>query len=113
MLAVVADVLPAEQAASGRPRSRHWATRVIVAAVEVDPPEEVVRREEHQVAAAVAEAVDGVVLVLGHVLVVAGEDDQLVRLREPRAGRAVELGLREEVDLLAGLRAASAGSGRS
>ena len=41
-------------------------------------PEEVVRREEHEVAAEVAVALDEVVLACRHVLVVAREDDQVV-----------------------------------
>ena len=47
-------------------------------------PEEVVRREEHEVAAAVAVALDDVVGVLGHVLGVAGEDDEVVGARRAR-----------------------------
>jgi hypothetical protein len=39
-------------------------------------PEEVVRRQEHEVSAAVPEVRDDVTLVRGHVLVVPGEDDQ-------------------------------------
>ena len=49
-------------------------------AVSVSPhlPEEVVRREEHQVAAEVAVALDDVVRVLRHVFRVAREDDEVV-----------------------------------
>ena len=69
-------------AASGRPRSRHCLRlRQHVAALD-DPPEEVVGREEREVAAEVAVALDDVVLVRRDVLVVAGEDDQVVGARE-------------------------------
>ena len=51
-------------------------------ALDVDPPEEVVRRQEHQVAAAVAEALDGVVLALVTYSWWPGKTMQLVRLRE-------------------------------
>ncbi len=44
-----------------------------------DAPEEVVRGEEHQVSAEVAVPLDEIVFTRGHVLVVPGEDDQVVR----------------------------------
>jgi hypothetical protein len=49
----------------------------------------VVRREEHQISPAIAEADDRVVLPVGHVLVMAGEDEQVVgggKLPSVRAG---------------------------
>src|SRR6185312_637067 len=69
----------------------------------VDLPEEVVRGEEHQVAAEVAVALDDVVDVPGHVLLVAREDDEVVRAAQLVAALdALEVVVREEVDLLAG-----------
>ena len=48
-------------------------------AMTVDAPEEVVRRQEHQVPAEIAVPLDDVVGVPGDVLLMAGEDDQVVR----------------------------------
>ena len=49
------------------------------AAAQLYPPEEVVRREEHEVAAEVAVTPGSGRTVRGHVLVVPGEDDEVVR----------------------------------
>ena len=63
-------------------------------AVPLDTPEEVVRREEHQVAAEVAKAHHETELARGHVLVVAGEDDEVIRPAQPsRVRDALEVGL--------------------
>ena len=74
-------------AASGRPRSRHGASRVRIAVPLHDLAEEVVRRKEDQVPARVAVLLDHVVLVRRHVLGVAREDDQVVERREVAARR--------------------------
>ena len=67
-------------------------------AVPLDTPEEVVRREEHQVAAEVAKAHHETELARGHVLVVAGEDDEVVRpAQPPRVRDALEVGLGQVV----------------
>jgi hypothetical protein len=67
-----------------------------------DLPEEVVRGQEHQVPAEVPVAGDDVVLAGRHVLVVAGEDDDLVGAGERAAGaRGLEVGVGEDVDVLA------------
>ena len=66
-----------------------------------DTPEEVVRRQEHQVPAQVAVALDRVVLACRRVLVVAREDHQPIRLGKRGARRALEVGVREEVDPMA------------
>ncbi len=60
-------------AASGRPCSRHCRTAGQGVAAPVDAPEVVVRREEHEVPAEVAVALDDVVLARRDVLVVAGK----------------------------------------
>ena len=63
-----------------------------------DLPEEVVRGEEDQPPAEVAEALDHVVGVLGHVLAVAREDDEVVLLPELVAAREqLEVVVREDV----------------
>ena len=69
-----------------------------------DMPEEVVRREEREVAAEVAIALHDVVDLLRHVLLVAGEDDEVVELREIVARRKLlEILVGEVVGLLAGV----------
>ena len=89
--------------ASGRPMSRHLATRVIDAVLEVDPPAEVVGREHHEAATAIAEPLDDVVLPRRHVLVVPGEVEHVVGAAQRRSiGNASSSRLREIVDLLAG-----------
>ena len=66
--------------------------------------EEVVRRQEHEVSAEVAIALHDVVLVLGRVLLVSGEDDEVVRTRERVPVRKrVKVGVRQELDSLGGL----------
>ena len=77
-------------AASGLPRSRQRPDPGDAVAFAVDAPVEVVRGEEREVAAEVPVALDGVVLALGHVLVVTGEDDQSVErapVGRPRRAR--------------------------
>ena len=108
---VVGAVLDADQRRLGpplvaplpRPRQRP--------AGPVDPPEEVVRGEEGEVAAQVAEALDHVVLVRGHVLRVARVDDEVVEVRQRVAvGHLLDVGLGEEVGLSYASTRASAGS---
>ena len=66
-------------------------------------PEEVVRREEEEIAAQVAIALDDVVRVRRDVLGVAREDDEVVRRCQPIAARERrDVVVREEVDLLPG-----------
>src|SRR5262249_49771973 len=60
-------------------------------------PEEVVRGEEHQVAAAIAVALDRVVLANGDVLVVAWEHDEVVGPGQPVAAGSVEIAVGKEV----------------
>ena len=64
----------------------------------VDAPEEVVGSEESEVAAEVAVALDGVVLGLGDVLVVAGEEDQSFASRSPetRSMSSCAMGMRTD-----------------
>ena len=70
--------------------------------VALDLPEEVVRGQEHQAPAEVAVAPDDVVDVLGHVLLVPGENDQVVRAPQGiAAADPLEVVIREVVDLLA------------
>ena len=65
-----------------------------------DAPEEVVRGEEHQVSAEVTVPLDEIVFTRGHVLVMPGEDDQVVRLGECcGALDLLEVPLREVVRL--------------
>src|SRR5262249_18730618 len=100
---VRADVLDADDGRFGLPelpeeRSAHErGAAVRHASVEV------VRREEEQIPAVVPIPADDVVLVLGHVLLMPREDEQVVPLRELVAtADAVEVVVGEEVDLLAG-----------
>ena len=65
-------------AASGRPRVRHSLTRWISLGVRFTFQKNVVRREEDQPPAEIAEALDDVVHVRRHVLGVPGEDDEVV-----------------------------------
>ena len=71
-------------AASGRPRSRQRPTRRIEPSLIVTRAEEVVGRQEHQVAARVAVAADDVVRVPRDVLLVTREHDQVVQARQVR-----------------------------
>ena len=90
-------------AASGRPSFRHSLPRTSSRALPSHLPVHVVRGEEREVAAEVAEARDHVVLVTRHVLLVAGEDDEVVAPRELVAARdRVEVVVGDEVDLLPG-----------
>ena len=99
---VVRDVLDAEERGLGAPELAPLGDPGHHAVLEVDAPEEVVRREEDEAAAAVAEALDRVVLGGRHVLVVAGEDERVVGPAERRrVADGVELGLGQDVDLLA------------
>ena len=67
-----------------------------------DVPEEVVRREEREVAAEIAVALHDVVDLLRHVLLVTREDDEVVELREVVARRELlEVFVGEVVRLLA------------
>src|SRR5207244_782473 len=69
----------------------------------VDASVEVVGGEESKVSAVVAVTLDHVVLVTRHVLLVAGEDDEVVALREfVPARQAVEVVVGKEVDRLPG-----------
>src|SRR6266516_4591667 len=76
---VVRPVLDAAQRGLGPPEIAPLGDAGHHGAVQVDLPEEVVGRQEHEVAAEVAVPGDDVVLVRRHVLVVTGEDDQVVR----------------------------------
>jgi hypothetical protein len=65
-------------------------------------PEEVVRGEEHEAAAEIAIPLDDVVAALGDVLLVAREDDQVVRGAQPVArSRPLEVVVGEAIDPLA------------
>jgi hypothetical protein len=69
------------------------------------PPVEVVRREEREIATQVPVAPDEREHVLGHVLLVAGEDDQVVARDEAVAGRdGVQVLVRVEVGAVAAVR---------
>ena len=90
---------------SGRPRSRHSSISLSADAAAVDPPEEVVGRQEEQVAAAVAVALDQVVEPSRHVLGVAREHDQVVgRTKRVRRRECLEVLVAVHVDVLARLR---------
>ena len=68
-----------------------------------DAPEEVVRRQEHQVPTAVPVLLDDVVLALRHVLVMAREHDEVVCLRERAPlGTVLDIALGQVVDVAAG-----------
>ena len=72
------------------------------ASLEAHLPEEVVRREEGEIAAEVAEVLDQVELMPRHVLGVAREDDEVVEGSQLLAGaNRLEVGLGEELRLLA------------
>src|SRR4051794_2248725 len=102
--AVVAAVLDADQS-SLRPRQVPPELDPPDAlALPVDAPEEVVRGEECEITAQVAVALNQVVHVPGHVLLVAGEDDQVVAGGEVLAGTdLIEVIVREEVGLATGM----------
>ena len=88
---------------SGRPRSRHSRDADEPRAGAAHLPEEVVRGQEHQVPAQVAVAPQHVVRVLGRVLLVAGEDDEVVRPRERVAApERLQVVVGEHVGALAG-----------
>ena len=68
----------------------------------LDASEEVVRGEEHEVPAAIAEALHEVVLLRGDVLVMSGEHQKVVLPRQDVGARdLLEVPLREIVGLLA------------
>ena len=84
----VGEVLNADRARPRADRGRASArSSSMMSPCRSTSPEEVVRREEHQVAAEVAVALDEVVLARRHILVVAGEDDEVVRARERARAR--------------------------
>ena len=80
-----------------------------------DAPEEVVRREEHEIAAEIAVALDEVVLARRDVLVVAGEDDRGRTPRRARAGSALPRGrtARARRPSVPSVRASAGTAGRS
>ena len=96
LTAVGRDVLHTEQRRLRAAEVAPFVDQLHVWLVPVDPAEEVVRREEHQVAAEIAETLHEVVEAPGHVLGVPGEHDQVVG----RAQRAAE---REGLDILVGV----------
>ena len=111
---VVGAVLRADQARLGapfgapEPDPRHRRSLL------VDPPEEVVRREEDEPAAEVAEPLDDVVRVPGHVLAVPREDDEVVeRAQLVAGGERLEIVVGHHVGHPPGAQRASAGSPRS
>ena len=98
--AVVPDVLDADQAGLGASKLSPLANARERVPAAVDAPEVVVRREEHEVPAQIAEALDDVVLAGGDVLVVARKDDQVVGPRKRvTAPRLLEIELGQIVDL--------------
>ena len=100
---VVSLVLDPDQAYLGPPERAPLRDPPDAAPLTLDAPEEVRRREEDQVPAAVAVARDQVVRMARDVLVVAGEDDQVVELRQRRRARKpLEVVVGEEIDLLPG-----------
>ena len=72
---VVADVLNSDQGGFGTAYVSPLGDARHVIVADDGSPEEVVRREKHQVPAAIAGADDRVVLSVGHVFVMAGEDE--------------------------------------
>ena len=77
----------------------------------VDLPEEVVRGEEHQVAAEVTEPLHDVVLVRRDVLLVPFEENEVVGVRELVAvGDQIEVGVRDELARSCRTSTASAGT---
>ena len=89
---------------SGRPMSRQRRVRRSVRPLQLHLPEEVVRGEEGEVAAEVAEVPHQVVLVARHVLGVAREDDEVVVGDQLLGGPdRLEVRLGQDVGLLAGL----------
>ena len=91
LAAVVREVLVAEQGRLGLPLVAPLTDEACHVARPLDVAEEVVRREEDQVAAEIAVAASQVVQPLRDVLRMAGEDDQVVgrpqRLRRRRRAR--------------------------
>ena len=85
--ALVRDVLDADERGLGTIEVAPALGLLDDVAAADDAPEEVVRREEHEIAAEVAVSLDEVVLARRHVLVVTREDDQVVRAPE-RGGAA-------------------------
>ena len=104
MSAVVAGhVLHADDACLWPPEVPPLADPPHLVPVKDDFPEEIVRREEHQVSAQIAVAPDQVVLVSGRVLLVTGKDDQVVIAREEVAVCDVlEIQVGEEIHVSAG-----------
>ena len=84
-------------AASGRPRSRHRRPARHRVPRDLDPVEEVVGRQEGEVAAGVAVARDQVEGVRRDVLLVAGEDDEPVAAQLPGAREVLEVVVGDEV----------------
>ena len=99
VVAVPVDVLDADERRLGAAEVAPPPRPVEARAAPLDAIEEVVRREEHEVAAEIAVALDDVVGVGRDVLLVAGEDDQVVRTGEQVAGDALEVVVREDVRL--------------
>ena len=76
--------------------------------------EEVVRGEEREVAAEVAVPLDDVERMLGHVLLVTREDDEVVERASRRRRDALEVVVGEEIGLSTGAAPPSGGTrGRS
>src|SRR6185503_10653318 len=97
---VVREVLDADEARLRAAERAPEPDAAQLAAPALDLPEEVVRGEKEEVAAEVAVALDDVVRVLGHVLGVSWEDDEVVQLPHPVAARdALEVVVREHVRL--------------
>ena len=97
MALVVAAVLDADQGSLGPAEVTPLAGAAQQLAGALDAPEEVVGRQEQQVAAAVAKAGDGGQLAVGDVLVVAREDDQVVGRGEACRGRGLQLVIGDRV----------------
>ena len=95
---VVAAVLDSDQAGFGPAEIAPLRRPFDQVAASVDMPEEVVRRQEHEVPSDVAVPLDRVVLMCRHVLVVTREHDQPVRPCERPAVETVEVRVREKVD---------------
>ena len=107
---VVGAVLRADEPRLGPPFAAERPDPAHRVALLLDPPEEVVRGEEDQPAAEVAEPLDDVVGVRGHVLAVPGEDDEVVERAEVVArGERLEVVLGDHVRQPCPSAAASAG----
>src|ERR1700675_382123 len=98
---VVAAVLDSDQARLGPPQRAPLSDARDPVAAAVDSPEEVGRRQKHEISAEVAVPGNEVVLVPGDVLLMPLEDEQVVKVPEyPRVPEAGEVVVTEEVDLL-------------